>query len=315
MNIFNITPETSISRPCVATIGFFDGVHRGHQSLISHVVREAERSGLESTVITFDEHPRRVLHSEYQPQMLSTLSEKTLLLSRLDIDNCAILHFDARMAQMTAREFMQKVLKERLNVQKLVIGYDNRFGHNRSEGFNEYREYGREMGIEVLHDEPLLIDRGQVSSSEVRRALTAGDIERANKLLGYPYTIIGRVVKGYHEGRRLGFPTANLDTSEYGQMIPEGGVYAVFARTEHSLSERPSMMNIGTRPTFGGRKTTLEVNIFGFEGDLYGQRLMISFVKRIREERKFSSPEELQTQLEVDKTEIENLFETIYSNE
>lgn len=315
MNTFRINENTKTCRPCVATIGFFDGVHRGHQSLISHVKAEAERSGLESTVITFDLHPRFVLRKEYRPQLLSTLDSKLLLLSRLGIDNCAVLHFSPEMSQMTARDFMGKVLKQRLNVQKLVIGYDNRFGHNRSEGFEDYQRYGRELGIDVIKDEPFTIDGGQVSSSAVRRALAEGDIEKANKYLGYPYTIIGRVAQGYHEGRKLGFPTANLDTSEFGQLVPAGGVYAVYARLEQSVSSLRGMMNIGTRPTFGGHTTTLEANIFDFEGDLYGHLLLVSFMKRMREERKFDSPEELQAQLEADKKNIENYFEKLYDKE
>ena len=291
-------------RPCVATIGFFDGVHRGHRFLIRHLVETARREGLESTIITFDEHPRKVLQSDYQPEMLCTLDSKLLLLSKTEVDNAVVLHFDRQMAALSAREFMQQVLCDHLNVRKLFIGYDHRFGHNREETFDNYVRYGKEMGIEVIKSEAFRIDGVNISSSVIRAFLKEGEVELANRCLGYPYTIIGKVVNGYHEGRKLGFPTANLDISHFGQLIPAPGVYAVKARMEHTVVWKHGMMNVGTRPTFNGKQLTLETHLFNFEGDIYDQFLLVGFVKRIRGEQKFESPEELAEQLREDEKKV-----------
>lgn len=300
--------DTALS-PCVATIGFFDGVHRGHQFLVRRLVEMARNEGMESTVITFDEHPRRVLQSDYQPELLSTLSSKLLLLSKTEVDNAVVLHFDKTMAALSAREFMAQVLRDKLNVRKLFIGYDHRFGHNREETFEDYVRYGKELGIEVIRNEAFRIDGISISSSVIRSLLREGEMEMANRCLGYPYTILGKVVSGYHEGRRLGFPTANLDISHFGQLIPAPGVYAVRVRMENTVEMKRGMMNIGMRPTFAGTQMTLEAHIFNFEGDIYGQLLLVSFVKRIRSERKFGSPEELAEQLGEDEQSVLALFE------
>ncbi|WP_024989771.1 bifunctional riboflavin kinase/FAD synthetase [Segatella albensis] len=308
MKIIRLDQETMVYKPCVATIGFFDGVHRGHQFLIKHLVETARAEGRESTIITFEEHPRKVLQSDYQPHMLSTLDEKLQLLSKTEVDNVVLLHFDREMAEMSAHDFMKNILHDKLCVQKLFIGYDHRFGHNRSEGFEDYVRYGREMGMEVVKNQAFVLNGINVSSSEVRSFVEAGEVELAKRCLGYPYTIIGKVVKGFQEGRKMGFPTANLDISEFGQMTPEPGVYAVRVRMEKTDGMKEGMMNIGTRPTFGGEKITLEVNIFDFTGDLYGQLLMVSFEHRIRGERKFSSPEALARQLTTDQEIIKQKF-------
>lgn len=296
-------------QPCVATIGFFDGVHRGHQFLLQQLVNTARQTGLASMAITFDEHPRKVLQSDYQPEMLSTLDSKLLLLSKTKVDNAVVLHFDRAMAALSAREFMQQVLHNRLNVKKLIIGYDHRFGHNRKETFEDYVRYGKEIGIEVIRNEAYQIDGINISSSVIRAFLKEGEIEMANRCLGYGYTLIGKVVNGYHEGRKLGFPTANLDISNLGQLIPAPGVYAVKVRMEHTMVWKHGMMNIGTRPTFNGKQLSLETHIFNFEGDIYNQLLLVSFVRRIRGEQKFESPEELAAQLKEDEQVIIDLFE------
>ena len=309
MNTIYYDNKEAMTEPCVATIGFFDGVHRGHQFLISHLVETARQDGMPAVVITFDEHPRKVLQSDYQPEMLSTLDSKLLLLSKTEVDDAVVLHFTREMAAMSAREFMQQVLHDHLHVKKLFIGYDHRFGHNREETFDDYVSYGKEMGIEVIKNQAYSMNGINISSSVIRSFLKEGEVDMANQCLGYPYTIIGKVVNGYHEGRKLGFPTANLDLSHFGQMIPAPGVYAVKARLEGTVVWKQGMMNIGTRPTFDGKQLTLETHIFNFEGDIYDQLLLVSFVKRIRGERKFESPEELAAQLKEDEQMIINLFE------
>ena len=295
--------------PQVATIGFFDGVHRGHRYLIDQMITVAKEANMESTVITFDRHPRQVLHSDYLPQMLSTLEEKKALLKNTPADHIEILTFDEQLAALSAHDFMKQVLRERLNVCKLVIGYDNRFGHNRSEGFEDYVRYGQELGIEVIQAMPLSEpDKEAISSSYIRACLLVGNVWGANEALGYAYSLTGRVTEGFHEGRKIGFPTANLNTDGIGKLVPASGVYAVHVQLENEQHLRPAMMNIGTRPTYDGQLQTLEVHIFDFDGDIYGQQLRVVFDRRIRNEMKFSSPQELAKQLEKDKEEIRRIY-------
>ena len=296
----------------VATIGFFDGVHRGHRFLIDRVIEEAQRSGMSSAVITFDRHPREVLQTDYQPDLLSTLDEKLLLLSKTHVDNTVVLHFDASLAALTAHDFMRDVLQGQLKVRKLIIGYDNRFGHNRSEGFDDYVRYGKELGIEVIRADAFLPDDVRVSSSVIRTCLREGRVEEANRLLGYDYTIESRIVSGYQNGRKMGFPTANLDVTRCQQLLPASGVYAVLVRLKDSVGWKRGMMNIGHRPTFNGTTTSMEVNLFNFSGDLYGQELLVSFISKIRDERKFDSIEALAEQLQHDKVQINKLFDMTY---
>lgn len=296
----------------VATIGFFDGVHRGHRFLIDRVIEEAQQSGMSSAVITFDRHPREVLQTDYQPDLLSTLDEKLLLLSKTHVDNTVVLHFDASLAALTAHDFMRDVLQGELKVRKLIIGYDNRFGHNRSEGFDDYVCYGKELGIEVIRADAFLPDDVRVSSSVIRTCLREGRVEEANRLLGYDYTIESRIVSGYQNGRKMGFPTANLDVTRCQQLLPASGVYAVLVRLKDSVGWKRGMMNIGHRPTFNGTTTSMEVNLFNFSGDLYGQELLVSFISKIRDERKFDSIDALAEQLQHDKVQINKLFDTTY---
>lgn len=309
MNKIYLDEKTTPGKPLVATIGFFDGVHRGHQFLIKQVCDEAKASGMESAVITFDEHPRKVLHQDYQPRLLSTLEEKLILLSRTGIDNAVVLHFDREMAGLSAHDFMEKVLRDRLNVKKLIIGYDNRFGHNRAEGFDDYVRMGHEMGIEVIQSQAFSLNGVNVSSSYIRKLIEKGELELANKCLGYPYAIYGKVVSGYQEGRKLGFPTANLDLSGSEQLVPANGVYGVKVRLQDSMQYRRGMMNIGTRPTFNGKNLSIEAYIFDFSGDIYGQTLVAAFIHRIRDEHKFDSAEELAEQMRNDAKIIEEQFD------
>ena len=271
-------------------------------------MEQAAAAGMPSMVITFDRHPREVLGSNYQPRMLSTLSEKLQRLRQTGVDRCEVLSFTPQLAALTAREFMQHVLKEQLNVGKLYIGYDNRFGHNREEGFDDYVRYGREMGIEVIHNDAFQLNKVNISSSVVRSFLDEGEVELANQCLGYNYTVEGGVVDGVQEGRKMGFPTANIEPSYALKLIPAPGVYAVKVRVEGTDEWLNGMMNIGTRPTFGENKLSLEVHILHFSGNLYGRTLAVSFVKRLRAERRFSSPSALRNQLIRDEQAVEELF-------
>ena len=285
---------------CVATIGFFDGVHLGHRYIISKVVEMARRKGLASTVVTFERHPREVLHSDWCPQLLTTIDEKAELLSQTDIDYLVVLQFDEAMASLSAQDFMHDILQQRLGVKVLVTGYDNRFGHNRTEGFDDYVRYGREMGMAVVQGDPIEVSSIGVSSSKVRRLLAEGLVEQAAECLGRPYMLSGRVVCGEHIGREMGFPTANLQLADSGKLIPASGVYAVKVKLEGSTELYHGMMNIGSRPTFGGQHQTLETHIFHFDGNIYGQQMTVLFVSRLRSEQRFDSREALMSQLESD---------------
>ena len=291
----------------VATIGMFDGVHLGHQFVLHHVVESARELGLGSMAITFD-------HTLHRDMVLTSLSAKRLLLSKTGVDRIEVLPFNDALRQMTAREFMEHVLRDQLDVKVLLTGYDNRFGHNREEGYEDYVRYGRVLGIEVrrlpaapsngmgMGEEPTL------SSSYIRQLLSEGHVGKASEGLGYPYSVLGRVEHGEHVGSKLGFPTANLVLVDDNQLIPAAGAYAVKVRMENSVEWKHGMMNIGMRPTFNGQRRTLEVHVFRLNEDLYGQMLLVSFVERLREEQRFESAEALISQLQQDAVLAEQIL-------
>ena len=285
-----------MERQCVATIGFFDGVHRGHQCLVSQVCRLAHEHSCPSLVITFDKHPRQVLHADYIPQLLSTLTEKKALLMASGIDRLEVLPFTVELSRLTALQFMQQVLRDQLQVKTLVMGYDHRFGCGGGE-FADYMEWGRQTGIDVVLAHEL--DDVKVSSSRIRRFLAEGDVRQANMLLGYPYALQGVVMSGHQVGRHIGFPTANLKVQE-DKLLPALGVYAVRVRVEDEASY-DGMLCIGHRPTLNnGDELSVEANLFDFSGDLYGKKVKLMLVDRLRDEQSFPSVQALQQQLEQD---------------
>lgn len=304
-----ITPE-----PCVATIGFFDGVHSGHRYLIRQVKEIASAKGLHSAIVTFPVHPRKVMNADYHPELLTTADEKISLLSEIGIDYCLMLDFTPDISQLSAQEFMLKVLKERYQVECLVIGYDHRFGHNRSEGFEDYVRYGKEIGIEVIRAKAYTssIEIGgerhvPVSSSLIRRLLHEGDVDIAARCLGYEYFLDGTVVGGYQVGRKIGFPTANLNVDNSDKLIPADGVYAVWV--EFDGKKYMGMLNIGVRPTIdNGPNRTVEVNILRFNSDIYDKCIRLTFVKRTRPELKYNNIDELIEQLHKDAEETEAIL-------
>ena len=290
-----------------ATIGFFDGVHRGHQFMIDSLTTMAHAQGRQSLVITFDRHPRQVVHADYVPQLITTTDEKLQLLHATAADRIEVLHFDAQMAQLSAYEFMRQVLHEKYGVAMLLTGYDNRFGHNRAEGFADYVRYGEEMGMKVLQNTPIDIDGLRVSSSLIRRLIVEGNITEANNCMGPPYSITGSVAHGFKEGRRIGFPTANIVPESAEKLVPGNGVYATRVSVEGG-EWMPAMLNIGTNPTFQRQQTTIEAHIIGFEGDIYGRKVRVEFGRKLRDEQRFESVEALQKQLEADKKEVEKVL-------
>ncbi len=292
----------------VATIGFFDGVHRGHQFLIENVKRIAKQAGMQSAVITFDLHPRQVLHPDQSPSLLSSLNQKLAHIEATGIDNCIVLHFDKALSQLSAKEFMQTILKEQLNVQKLVIGYDNKFGHNRTEGFEDYQRYGKKLGIEVVENMELDTADEHISSSVVRKHIKNGEIKAANHDLGYIYTLEGKIVTGFQNGHKLGYPTANMDPKTCLQLLPADGVYAVKVKTNLSETWFDGMLYIGVRPTYNGNALCIETNIFNFDKELYGHNIKLALIDRVRDDKKFESLEALSLQLGEDKLKCEEIL-------
>ena len=324
-----------------ATIGFFDGVHQGHQFVIRHVADEAHRRGMEAVVVTFDRPPREVVTGQSTP-LLTTLEEKKALILAAGADRCEVLPFTREMAMLTAKEFMQTILKEQLQVEVLMLGYDNRFGHRTPgvhEDFNDYQRYARELSMEVVKlpqfnpqpstttHQPSTINHqnstlNPQNSTFIRNAVKTGDVALAALLLGRHYSITGRVVHGRGEGRKLNFPTANLAPQTVETIIPATGVYEVAVKgprvqefrssgvqefrssgVQEFRSENsswPGIMNIGTRPTYGNGELSLEVHLLNFSGNLYNHRLTVEFLRRIRPEQTFSSPEALRQQIEKD---------------
>ena len=307
MEIIRNIEKTRMLLKSVATIGVFDGVHAGHQQVINRVVSDAKFHHLASMVITFDRHPRQLFDPQFRPQLLTTQQEKEQEIERLGVDFLVVLPFTKEMAALSARDFMAQILKERLNVKMLQVGYDNRFGHDSTEGIDDYRRYGDELGIMVYKGIRLDFQGYSVPvcSSNIRSLIAEeGEVDTANMFLRRNYELSGKVMPGEHIGHQLGFPTANLEPDDPFKVIPASGVYGVWATVGDSQKPLPAMMNIGTRPTFDGRNRTLEVNIFDFDGDLYGQTVRISFLFRLREERKFESPEALVAQLQKDKEQV-----------
>lgn len=290
----------SVNRPVVATVGFFDGVHRGHQHLVHQVVDLAHAKGMESMIITFDRHPRQVLDTSFSPLLLATNTEKMRRLKLAGADHCLMLRFTKELAALSAYDFMQLVLRDKLGVKCLVIGYDNRFGHNRSDGFEDYVRYGSQLGMEVTGGTFFSVGDIKVSSSVIRKMLLEGNITEANSCLGYPYGLEGTVVAGYKVGRLLGFPTANIHIDDENKMIPANGVYAARVVAEGAPTPHLAVLNIGLRPTFNGHERTIEVHLMDFDGDLYGQHLLIELVAFIRDECKFDSPSMLSKQMRED---------------
>lgn len=296
-----------------ATIGMFDGVHCGHRFVLHQLTEQARLRRLLPLVVTFDRSPR-------QEAVLTPLREKLRLIAEAGVQQVEVLTFTPELRAMSAYDFMKHVLRDQFGVRLLLTGYDNHFGHRTtsslqsvehgtrhsetvSEGFADYQRYGFELGIDVIGLPP----EGVVSSSLIRRQLIAGNVAEASEMLGHDYRLSGCVTHGEHLGTRLGFPTANIIPDESSQIIPGNGVYAVWAETTEGIF--PAMMNIGTRPTFGHHKQTLEVHLLRQQVNLYGQPLTVIFVSRLRDELPFSSAEALIDQLRRDATMAENILE------
>lgn len=299
MKIFNSIQEFTSDSKTIVTLGTFDGVHKGHKSILEKVLLSSRSTNCESLVLTFFPHPRMVLQQNTDIKLLNTIKEKALLLERYGIDNLIIHPFDHAFSRLTAEEFVKEILVNQLNISKIIIGHDHRFGRNRTATIDDLILYGNEYGFEVEQISALEINEVSVSSTKIRNALNEGHLETANRFLGYPYFITGIVIQGRQLGRTIGYPTANISIPEEYKLIPIGGVYVVSSNIDGNKIF--GMMNIGTNPTVGENVQTIEVNFFDFNSDLYGKELQINIHYRMRNEVKFPSVDALKEQLSLDK--------------
>ena len=297
--ITDITTFTT-QQPTVLTIGTFDGVHLGHQKIVERVVTTARQEGLLATVFTFFPHPRMVVQHDKGLKLIHTLEEKKQLLQQLGVDLLVVQPFNEAFAQLTAEEFVSTILVQRLNVKKVIIGYDHRFGRNRAANIDDMRLFGKKYGFAVEEISVQEVDEVSVSSTKIREALNKGDVTTAEHYLGTPYSLTGRVVHGLKLGRTLGYPTANIQVTEEYKLIPKDGVYAVYSYIDGRKVY--GMMSIGKNPTIEGKGSSIEVYFFDFNGDLYDQKLTIEFVQYLREEQKFATIDLLKKQLQDDET-------------
>lgn len=282
------------------TVGYFDGVHKGHRFLAERLKQEAAERGLKSGIVTFREHPRQILNSNFKPQLLSDPDDKTRLLQSLGTDLCITLHFTPELAGMSAEKFMTEILRDRLRARCLIMGYDHHFGNDGIISIERYRAIGEHIGMDVIPATAFIYNGKPVSSSRIRACLDNGAVSEAAEMLGRPYALKGIVVHGLQNGRKMGFPTANLgEFPDYLQM-PANGVYAALAHTGGRVYK--SMLNIGIRPTITeaeGRRT-VEAHLLGFDNDIYGMELSLEFIEFIRPERRFDNLESLSEQLKLD---------------
>lgn len=279
----------------IATIGFFDGVHKGHQFLFAQLCSIAEQEGLQPLIVTFDQHPRAVLQNDYIPQLITSLEERRALLQQYA--EVLVLPFE-QIRALTAQQFMS-FLKDEYDVQKIVMGYDHRFGADRLSQIQDYRLVAQSIGVEIIKQGEYIDGEWHVSSTEIRQALLNGNVVVPNELLGRNYTLNGVVVRGKGIGHTIGFPTANIQPETPEKIIPKSGVYAVQARTNTS-SWMPAILNIGTNPTIGNNEQTIELHIPHFDENLYGQQIFVRFVRYIREERRFVNISVLREQIKRD---------------
>ncbi len=281
----------------VITIGSFDGIHLGHKALFKEAEILAEELGVSPLIVSFDPHPRHVLFPEANFKLLTTLEEKLHLLSQLNIKQIALIPFTQSIAKLSPDLFVQEYIVDNLKAKGVVVGFNFRFGRNKKGNTEYLKNLGEKYNFIVKTVPPITIDDLTVSSTQIRYFIERGEIEKANKLLGHSYFIIGKVVKGKGRGELLGFPTANLEIPSF-KLIPVPGVYAVWVYWKNQKFK--GAMNIGTKPTFEDKELSVEIHIFDFNKNIYGETLKIELIKHIREEKKFYSLKELKDQIKKD---------------
>ncbi len=311
MKVHTSLIDFSANKP-VVTIGTFDGVHLGHQKVILRLREIAQRHGGETVIFTFSAHPRLVTApNETNLRLLTTLNEKIELFDKYGIDHLIVYPFDKAFSELSYTDFVEKVLVKQIGTHCLVIGHDHRFGKNREGGFEYLQQCAIKFNFEIERLDALFVEDENVSSTRIRNALQNGEIRKANHYLGYEFTLHGTIVTGKQLGRLMGFPTANIQASDVHKIIPGYGVYAVRVLLNNNLFY--GMMNIGTRPTFNKNadNRSIEVNIFDFDDDVYGQEIKLMFVSKIRDEIKFDNAQMLVAQLVQDKISALEMFEAL----
>ena len=285
--------------PTVMTIGTFDGVHIGHRKILDKIINHANSTELKSAVLTFFPHPRMVLQKDADIKLLNTLEEKIEILDGLGLDILVIHPFTTNFSRLTATEFVRDILVNTMNIKKVIIGYDHRFGRNRTANITDLIAFGNALDFTVDEIPAQEIEDVSVSSTKIRKALDDGDVETANSYLGYAYMLTGTVIKGKGIGKQLGYPTANLFIEETYKLIPKNGAYTVKSSLKGNTVY--GMMNIGFNPTVNGTERSIEIHFFDFDADLYDKKIQVAILGRLRDEHKFESVENLKAQLEKDK--------------
>jgi riboflavin kinase/FMN adenylyltransferase len=310
MKIYHSLEDFTRIPNAVVTSGTFDGVHVGHQKILHRLKEIASKNKGETVVITFWPHPQMVLHPEnHSLKLLNTFEEKAALLKAEGIQHLLRIEFTKEFSMISSIEFIQNILIDTIGTKKLVIGYDHRFGHNREGSFEQLKLNAANYGFDVEEISRQDVDHISVSSSKIRQALEKTDIETANHLLGKPYMLTGQVVQGDKLGRQLGYPTANIEVDSRYKLIPADGIYAVMVKYEHGIFK--GMLYIGPRPTLNGTKRVIEVNIFDFNKEIYGESITVYFYQYLRGDKKFENLDSLKLQLHVDKEETLKILETI----
>ena len=306
MNVVDGIENYKANSKSILTIGTFDGVHLGHQKIITSLVTKAKKKSLQANILTFFPHPRMVLQKESNLKLIDTLEEKQNLLSELGIDNLIIQPFSKEFSKLTAIEFTRDVLVNELGMSALMIGYDHRFGKNREASVEDLITYGQSYNFEVTVIPAQDIFSITVSSTKIRDAIKISNFKKVNQFLGRPYELNGKVIKGNGVGRTIKYPTANIEIKEIYKLIPPKGVYLV--KIYLGENEFSGMMNIGNRPTINGLNQTIEVHIFNFDKDIYGKNLKVCFLKKIRKEKKFDSLPSLKSQLKKDEENCKRIL-------
>lgn len=307
VKVFRDIKKLDIDGKTVVTTGTFDGVHIGHQQVVKSLIQSAKKNNCESVLLTFDPHPRIVLQQNTDLKLLSTLDEKITLLKECGIDNLLVIPFTKEFSRMTSLEFVREIIVKELDTEKLIIGYDHHFGRNREGSFEHLKEFGPVYGFDVEEIPAKDVEEVRISSTKIREALEEGDVKMAAKLLGHPYQMSGVVVKGNQIGGSLGFPTANIKISDQYKLIPKKGAYAVELKLDDEMYV--GMMNIGVRPTIDDKQDlSIEVHVLDYKGDLYGEKISLLLVDRLRNEKMFDSREQLVEQLKRDEVNCRKVF-------
>lgn len=310
MKIYHSLDDFTALRNAVVTSGTFDGVHVGHQKIVHRLKEIAARTSGETVVITFWPHPQMVLHPEKTSlKLLNTFEEKAALLKKEGVQHLLRIPFTKEFSMISSLEFIQKILVETIGTKTLVIGYDHRFGHNREGSFEQLKLNAPSYGFDVEEISRQDVDHISVSSSKIREALAKTDVETATHLLGRPYSLTGQVVKGDQLGRVLGYPTANIEIDSLYKLIPADGIYAVSVAHENRLYK--GMLYIGPRPTVNGSKRVIEVNIFEFDKEIYGESITLYFHRWLRGDKKFDGLDGLKQQLHLDKLDSLKVLEAL----